>query len=138
VDPESVVRGNPALDGCDRVRNNEPDFPSSAAMPARGKTFGRVQDIAGRLQLEDLALRSVGIAQVEDLVDEARGIAGPRGQVVRRCRSFPGPPPARRWLLRGRLLFTSLGSTSGRPHLFLHDPLLKVGTPDPPAIASAA
>jgi hypothetical protein len=47
VDPESIVRGHPALHGRD-VRNQRRDLPSGTAIAVRGKTFGRVQDVAGQ------------------------------------------------------------------------------------------
>jgi hypothetical protein len=130
-----MVRGHPALDGRDRSTRPAARFAErSRDRRARQDEFGRVQDVAGQLPLEDLALRSVGVAQVEDLADEARGIAD-RDQVVRRRCSFPGP--------RGTGFFAAgpclraLGPFPVRCHPLLRDPLLKVGALDSPAVASA-
>ena len=116
VDPEFMVRGHRALHGRDRVRNQRRDLPSGAAIAVRGKTFGRVQDVAGQLQLEDLALRSV-VSRKSRIWRTRRAGLPARDQVVCRRRSFPGPPLARRRLLRGRLLFTSSPLPAG-DHLF--------------------
>jgi hypothetical protein len=132
VDPESMVRGHPALDGRDGVRDPRRDLPSGAAIAVRGKTFGRVQDVADSCSLKTLRCgRSV--SRKLRIWRTSRAGWPARDQVVRRRRSFPGPPLARCRLLRGRLLVTSPGPTSGPPHLFLRDPLLQVEGSDIPA-----
>jgi hypothetical protein len=119
-----MMRGHSVLDRPDRITVPRRRF-AEPPIAVRGKTFGSVQDVAGELQLEDLALRFGWCRTNRGYWRTRRGIAGPRSgcssaSFISATAACAAPASSR------RLLFTSLGPISGRPHLFL-DPLLEVG-----------